>query len=110
MDGSYFRIVRVACERKKGRTDSSRDTLNPLTTPVWCIEGVRKVLRLVYDLAVMESHDAHDVGRTIRVIDHVFRDPEIAVTLNSPDLETRRPAGMMTAQRLQIASSKDALA
>jgi hypothetical protein len=64
----------------------------------------------MHDLAVAKLHDAHRVGRLALVGDGVLRDPEIAVADNSPDIEARRLAGMMTPQGLQIGSPKDALA
>jgi hypothetical protein len=43
----------------------------------------------------------------VLVGDCVFRDPEITVSENSPDVKTRRLAGMMTSQGLQITSPKN---
>ena len=95
---------------KAERGSSSCDLLNPLAPPGRRLEGVREILRLMHDLAVAELHNAHGVCRTPLVGDRVFRDPEIAVAENSPDVEARGLAGMMTPQGLQIASPKDALA
>jgi hypothetical protein len=89
---------------------ASRDPLNPLAPPGWRLEGIREILCLVHDLTVAELHNAHGVCRAALVRDCVFRDPEITVPDNSLDLETRRLAGMMTPQGLQIASPEDSLA
>src|SRR6202161_2090169 len=87
-----------------------RDPLNPLASPGRRLEGIRKILCLVHDLAVAELHNAHCVCWPPLVDDCVFRDPEITFPENSLDVEARRLAGMMAPQSLQIASSEDSLA
>src|ERR1700734_1507496 len=77
--------------------------LNPLATPCRGIEGVREILCLVHDLTVAEFHDAHCEGWSTLVGDGVFRDPEITLSEDSLDVETRWLAWMMTPQGLQIA-------
>jgi hypothetical protein len=89
---------------------ASRDLLNPLPPPGWRFEGIPEILCFVDDLAVAELHDTHRVCRSPLVRDCVFRDPEIPVSENPPDLESGRLAGMMTPQGLQIVSPEDSLA
>jgi len=89
---------------------ASRDLLNPLPPPCRRLERIREILSLVNDFAVAELHHAHGVCRPPLVDDCVFRDPEISVSENSPDVETGRLARMMTPQGLQIAASEDSLA
>src|ERR1700761_4244484 len=83
--------------------------LHPLPAPCWSLERVCKVLRLVYNLAVPELHDAHCKSRPSLVRDGVLRNPQITRTENTLDLKPRWLAGMMTAQRLQISPSQDPL-
>src|ERR1700722_12016560 len=85
----------------------SPDTLNPLAPPRRRLEGIRKILCLVHDLAVAELHNAHCECWFPLVEDGVFRDPEIPFADNSFNGKPRRLAGMMTPQGLQIASSED---
>ena len=66
---------------------ASRDLLNPLAPPGRRLEGIREILRLVHDLAVAELHNTHRVRWPSLVRDGVFRDPEITVSQNSPDVE-----------------------
>lgn len=54
---------------------TSRGLLNPFAPPGRCVERVREILRLVYDLPVAEFHDAHCEYRVPLVVDCVFRDP-----------------------------------
>src|ERR1700733_7521303 len=91
-------------------TPALPDTLNPLAPPSRRLEGIRKILCLVHDLAVAELHNAHCVCWFPLVVDGVFRDPEIAIAENSFDLKPRGLAGMMTPQGLQIAPSEDSFA
>ena len=86
------------------------DHLNPLAPPSRSDEGIREILSLVHHLTIAELHNAHRVCWSPLVGDGVFRNPEIALSEHSPDVETRRFAGMMTPQCLQIASPEDALA
>ena len=86
---------------------ASREPLNPLAPPGWRLEGIREILRLVHNLTVAELHNAHGVRRFPLVGDCVFRDPEVTFSENSPDVETRRLAWMMTPQGLQIASPEN---
>jgi hypothetical protein len=64
----------------------------------------------VYDLTVAKLHNAHCAGWLPLVGDCIFRDPEVAFSENSLDIEARRLTGVMTPQGLQIASSEDPLA
>src|ERR1700734_169829 len=69
-------------------TPALSDTLNPLAPPRRRLEGIRKILCLVHDLAVAELHNAHRVCGSPLVGDGVFRDPEITLSENSLDVET----------------------
>ena len=89
---------------------ASRDLLNPLPPPGRRLEGIREILCFVDDLAVAELHNTYRVCWSPLVRDCVFRDPEIPASENPLDLEAGRLAGMMTPQRLQIASPEDSLA
>ena len=89
---------------------ASRDPLNPLAPPGRRLEGIREILRLVYNLTVAKFHNTHCVCWSPLVRDCVFRDPEIPVSENPLDVEAGRLAGMMTPQGLQIASPEDSLA
>src|ERR1700733_9597823 len=60
--------------------------LNPLAPPGRRLEGVREILGLVHDLSVAELHDTHCVCWSPLVRDGVFRDPEITISENSPDV------------------------
>jgi hypothetical protein len=62
--------------------------LNPLSPPIRRFKGLRKILGLVYDLAVAKLHDADRISHSPAIGDGVFRDPEIPFSLNSPDIET----------------------
>jgi serine/threonine protein kinase len=86
---------------------ASRDPLNPLAPPCRRLEGISEILCLAHDLAVAEVHNTHCVRWPPLVGDCVFRDPEIALSENSLDVETRRLAWMMAPQSLQIASPED---
>src|SRR6478609_6958929 len=88
----------------------SRDLLNPLPPPSRRLEGIREILCLVDDLAITELHNAHRVGWSPLVRDCIFRDPEIPVSENPLDVETRRLAGVMTSHGLQIVAPEDSLA
>jgi hypothetical protein len=88
---------------------ASLDPLNPLAPPGWRLERIREILRLVHNLTIAEFHNAHCICRSLLIGDCVFRDPEIAFSENSPDVEARRLAWMMTPQGLQIASPEDSL-
>jgi hypothetical protein len=88
----------------------SRVPLNPLATPGWRFERIGEILRLVHDFTVAEFHNTYCVRRPPLVGDCVFRDPEIAVSENSLDVETGRLAWVMTSQSLQIASPQDSFA
>src|ERR1700722_5189681 len=83
---------------------ASRDLLNPLTPPGGRLEGIREILCLVHDLSVTKLHNTHCVCWSPLVGDRVFRDPEITASENSPDVEARRLARMVTSQGLQIVS------
>jgi hypothetical protein len=89
---------------------ASLDPLNPLAPPGWRLEGIREILCLVHDLTVAELHDAHCVRWPPLVGDCIFRNPEVAFSENSLDVETRRLAWMMTPQGLQIPSPEDSFA
>jgi hypothetical protein len=89
---------------------ASPDLLNPLSPPSRCLEGIPEILCFVDDLTVAELHNTHCVCQLPLVRDCVFRDPEIPVSENPPDLEAGRLAGMMTPQGLQIVSPEDSLA
>jgi hypothetical protein len=86
---------------------ASSALLNPLPPPSRRLERIPEILCFVDDLAVAELHNTHRVRQSPLVRDCVFRDPEIIFSENSPDVETRRTAGMMTPQGLQIASPDD---
>ena len=86
-----------------------RRQLNPLAPPGWRLEGIREILSLVHNLTVAELHNTHCVRWPPLVGDCVFRDPEIAVSEDSPDVKTRRLAWMMTPQGLQVLSPEDSL-
>jgi hypothetical protein len=65
----------------------------------------------VHDLTVAElDNNAYCLRWPPLLRDCVFRDPEVAFSENSPDVETRRLAWMMTPQSLQIASPEDSFA
>jgi hypothetical protein len=82
-----------------------------LATPRWRIEGIGEILRFMHDLTVAEFHNAHsEYGFPVLVGDCVFGDPEVILSENSLNIETRRLAWVMTAQGLQIASSEDSFA
>jgi hypothetical protein len=83
---------------------------HPLGTPCGCREGLSEVLRFVNYLAVAEFHNAHCVCRLPLVRDRIFRDPEIPVSENAPNVKAGRLSRMMTPQGLQIASPKDSFA
>ena len=68
--------------------DVSRDPQNPLAPPVRSLEGVREILCLVDDLTVAKFHNAHREISSVQVGDYVFGDPEIAFSVDSPDVET----------------------
>lgn len=87
-----------------------RHTLNPLAAPGRSLEGVGEVLRLMHDPDAAKLHDAHGERLLLLIEDRVLRDPEIALPLNSLDVEARGLAGMMAPQGLQVLSSKDSLA
>ncbi len=74
------------------------------------LEGIREILGLVHDLSVPELHNTHRVGWSPLVGNGVFRDPEITVSENSPDIEACRLTGMVTSQGLQITSPEDSFA
>ena len=86
---------------------ASRDPLNPLAPPCRRQEGIREILRLVHDLTVAELHNAHCIRWPRAVGDCVFRDPEITLSENSLDVETRRFVWMMAPYSLQIASPEN---
>ena len=67
---------------------ASGDPLNPLAPPGRRFEGIREILCLVHNLTVAELHNTHCVCRPPLVGDGVFRDPEIAFSENSLDVET----------------------
>src|SRR5580692_6883613 len=89
---------------------SMRHPLNPLTPPGWRLEGIREILCLVHHLTVAEFHYAHGVRWPPLVGDCVFGDPKVILSDNSLDVETRRLAGMMTPQGLQILSPENSFA
>jgi hypothetical protein len=89
---------------------ASRGLLNPLPAPGRGLEGIGKILGFVDDLAVSKLHNTHRECWSSLVRDCVFRDPEISMAENPPDLEAGRLAGMMSPQGLQIGSSEDSLA
>ena len=64
-----------------------RGLLNPLLPPVWRLERIREILGLVHDLSIAELHNTHGVGRSPLVGNGVFRNPEVAVSQNSPDVK-----------------------
>jgi hypothetical protein len=66
---------------------ASRDLLNPLSPPNRCLEGIPEILCFVDDLTVAELHNTHCVCQLPQVRDCVFRNPEIPVSENPPDLE-----------------------
>src|SRR3982751_322578 len=80
----------------------SPSPLDPLSTPGGSVEGIGEILSLVRHLPVAELHDAHGVGALALVGDRVLRDPEIALSNNSPNRKPRRLARMMAAKRLQV--------
>src|ERR1700761_2717085 len=88
----------------------SRGPRNPLASPRWRLERVREILCLVHHLTIAEFHNAHCERWPPLVSDGIFRDPEVAVSENSFDGETRRLARMMAPQRLQILSPQDSFA
>src|SRR5579871_404593 len=90
--------------------DSSSVQDDPLGAPRRSFERIGEILRFVNDLAILEFHDADRVAGLPQVHDRVFRDPQVAGSEESLDLESRRLAGMMAAQSLQIASAEDSLA
>lgn len=57
----------------------SGDPLNPLTPPGWRLEGVGKILCLMYDLAVVELHHADRAYCPSLIDDRIFRDPELSL-------------------------------
>jgi hypothetical protein len=92
LGGRLFRLsqrcaVAEVANRSSSQNAASRDLLNPLASPGGRLEGICEILRLVHDLTVAELHDAHCVCRSPLVGDCVFRDPEIAFSENSPDVE-----------------------
>lgn len=77
--------------------------LHPLFSPGWCFEGVREILGLVYDLAVVvELHNTHGEGRLTLVGDDVFGDPEVGASDDASDLEAGWFARMMGSQGLEV--------
>ena len=64
-----------------------RGLLNPLAPPGRRLEGIREILCLVHNFSVAELHNTHCVCWPPLVCDGVFRDPEITVSENSPDVE-----------------------
>jgi hypothetical protein len=84
--------------------------LNPLAPPTQRLEWIRKVLGLVHHFAIPERHDACRERLPVLVVDDLFRNPEVALPLHSPDYETRGLARVITSQGLQIGSPQDSLA
>ena len=72
---------------------ASGNPLNPLPPPFRSLEGVREILGLVDYFAFAEFHNAHGECCSLLIVDGVFRDPEVGVSENSPDLETGRLPG-----------------
>jgi hypothetical protein len=68
-----------------------------LAPPGGRLKGIREVLRLVHNFAVAKFHDAYSEGGSPLVVNGVFRDPEIAASYDSPDIETGWLAGVMAA-------------
>ena len=66
---------------------ASPNLLNPLAPPGGRLEGIREILCLMHDLSVAELHNTYCVGWSPLVRDGVFRNPEITVPENSPDVE-----------------------
>ena len=107
------RAVRIQLQttrRIEARPVASSDLLNPLASPSWRVERICEILCFVHDLTVAELHNADRVRRPPLINNRVFRDPEVAFSENSLHLETRRFAGVMTPQSLQIGSPEDSLA
>jgi hypothetical protein len=94
-------------DHKSRRSGLVCDLLDPLTPPGRRIEVIGEVLCLTHNFAAPKLHDAHRTGWLTEIVDGVFGDPEIFSSQNSPDLEARRLARVMTTQCLQVVSPKD---
>lgn len=64
----------------------------------------------MHHFTITKFHNTNGVGCLPLVSDSVFRDPDIALSKNSPHIKTRWLAGMVAAQGLQISPPQNPLA